>query len=120
MPPTTPASPRSTRRSSILSQPSGRRSEPLLKNATVVLGRQEEHSRQPRNPPGTPGGVFRVPISAEWGPVRSESETPSEPRTGSAFAAIPGARFGFDLAARLQPERGDPAERRPGRADAPP
>jgi hypothetical protein len=30
--------PRSTRRSSILSRPSGRRSEPLVKNATVVLG----------------------------------------------------------------------------------
>src|ERR1044071_9906236 len=37
MRPTAPMFPRSTRRSSILSQPSGRKSEPLLKNATVVL-----------------------------------------------------------------------------------
>src|SRR4051794_9814381 len=37
MPPTAPAFPRLMRRSSILSQPSGRRSEPLAKNATVVL-----------------------------------------------------------------------------------
>src|SRR3954447_19180077 len=41
MRPTTPVFPRSTRRSSILSQPSGRRSEPLIKNATVVLGSVE-------------------------------------------------------------------------------
>src|SRR5689334_9571068 len=38
MRPTAPVFPRSTRRSSILSRPSGRRSEPLVKNATVVLG----------------------------------------------------------------------------------
>src|SRR5436190_23487325 len=37
MRPTTPVFPRSTRRSSILSQASGRRSEPLVKNATVVV-----------------------------------------------------------------------------------
>src|SRR5215213_4397607 len=37
MRPTAPMFPRSTRRSSILSRPSGRRSEPLVKNATVVL-----------------------------------------------------------------------------------
>src|SRR4051795_4707975 len=37
MRPTAPRFPRLTRRSSILSQPSGRRSEPLGKNATVVL-----------------------------------------------------------------------------------
>src|SRR4051812_621553 len=38
MRPTAPRFPRLTRRSSILSQPSGRRSEPLAKNATVVVG----------------------------------------------------------------------------------
>src|SRR3954447_26814836 len=38
MPLTAPASPRSMRRSSILSQPPGRRSELRLKIATVVLG----------------------------------------------------------------------------------
>src|SRR3954451_14645336 len=37
MRPTTPVFPRSTRRSSILSQPSGRRSKSLIQNATVVL-----------------------------------------------------------------------------------
>src|SRR3954466_1819149 len=40
MRPTAPMFPRLTRRSSILSQPSGRRSEPLAKNATVVLSRR--------------------------------------------------------------------------------
>src|SRR4051794_18418798 len=40
MRPTAPMFPRSTRRSSILSRPSERRSEPLLKNATVVLGQR--------------------------------------------------------------------------------
>src|SRR3954462_5745528 len=39
MRPTAPVFPRSTRRSSILSRLSGRRSEPFIKNATVVLGR---------------------------------------------------------------------------------
>src|SRR3954447_15860764 len=39
MRPTAPMFPRSTHRSSILSRPSGRRSEPLIQNATVVLGR---------------------------------------------------------------------------------
>src|SRR3954452_6012377 len=39
MRPTAPMFPRSTRRSSILSRPFERRSEPLLKNATVVIGR---------------------------------------------------------------------------------
>src|SRR3954469_16290725 len=38
MRPTAPMFPRSTHRSSILSRPSGRRSEPLIQNATVVLG----------------------------------------------------------------------------------
>src|SRR3954454_3502353 len=42
MRPTAPTFPRSTRRSSILSRPSGRRSEPLLKNATVVVGGRGE------------------------------------------------------------------------------
>src|SRR4051812_26626151 len=37
MRPTAPMFPRSTHRSSILSRPSGRRSEPLIQNATVVL-----------------------------------------------------------------------------------
>src|ERR1044071_9159447 len=37
MRPIAPMFPRSTRRSSVLSRPSGRRSDPLLKNATVVL-----------------------------------------------------------------------------------
>src|SRR4051812_24005738 len=40
MRPTAPTFPRSMHRSSILSQPSGRRSEPLAKNATVVIGVQ--------------------------------------------------------------------------------
>src|SRR3954469_890214 len=44
MRPTAPTFPRSTRRSSILSRPSGRRSEPLLKNATVVLGLVPTHT----------------------------------------------------------------------------
>src|SRR4051794_20666027 len=39
MRPTAPMFPRSTRRSSIRSRPSGRRSEPLIQNATVVLER---------------------------------------------------------------------------------
>src|SRR3954451_7446201 len=42
MRPTAPMFPRSTHRSSILSRPSGRRSEPLIQNATVVLGRYVE------------------------------------------------------------------------------
>src|SRR4051812_42976077 len=37
MPPTAPTFPRLTRRSSILSRPSGRTSEPLIQIATVVL-----------------------------------------------------------------------------------
>src|SRR4051794_35425507 len=40
MRPTAPMFPRSTRRSSIRSRPSGRRSEPLIQNATVVLAAQ--------------------------------------------------------------------------------
>src|SRR3954464_1739522 len=46
MRPTAPTFPRSTRRSSILSRPSGRRSEPLLKNATVVLSRPYGNGRR--------------------------------------------------------------------------
>src|SRR3954449_12128450 len=42
MRPTTPVFPRSTRRSSILSQPSGRRSKSLIQNATVVLARRAQ------------------------------------------------------------------------------
>src|SRR3954467_5194945 len=38
MRPTAPMFPQSTHRSSILSRPSGRRSEPLIQNATVVVG----------------------------------------------------------------------------------
>src|SRR4051794_6348263 len=41
MRPTAPMFPRSTRRSSILSRPSARKSEPLIQNATVVVGRAE-------------------------------------------------------------------------------
>src|SRR3954453_12669367 len=45
MRPTAPMFPRSTHRSSILSRPSGRRSEPLIQNATVVLGEREAEQR---------------------------------------------------------------------------
>src|SRR4051812_24035379 len=68
MQPTAPMFPRSTRRSSILSQLAGRRSELLVKNATVVLGdacclvRESEG----RNVEVTAGQQCRNPCTRHW------------------------------------------------------
>src|SRR4051794_36936355 len=70
MPPKAPVSPRLTRRSSILFRPPGKRSERLIKTATVVLG-----SCQPVACRNSPGGA-QQPGSFGFGPQSASQNLP--------------------------------------------
>src|SRR4051794_40324668 len=96
MPPKAPVSPQSTRRSSTLSQPPGSRSEPSIKNATVVLGRVDGFCPDKGASEGDEGGdVLHGFLAAPCDPL--EALEPADGLLDAGAAFVEGARKEFRL-----------------------
>src|SRR4051812_21070230 len=112
MRPTAPMFPRSTRRSSILSQPSGRRSEPLVKNATVVLGRVDGFGPNKGASEGNEGReVLRGFLAAQRDPLEALERADGLLDAGTGF--VESAREEFRLGDGISAVRNNGADAAP-------